>query len=229
MKKISVLAALFFLLGGMQAFGDSIVYNDPGNQGTQTFNGNLANFFTVNSPVTVVSLGVFNASGSGFITGPIQVGLYDVTTSTQVGTTVTFQGQYTPQGLGFDVFQSITPVTLVAGDLYEVDAVGFGAADPNGNRNTGSSSGPVLNNLGGALSFPAGYSVYSFSTTLDFPTSTTNGGVLDRGGPADDPNILALYDAGTFETAVIPEPGSLLLLGTGLVAFAGLLRRKMRA
>src|ERR1035441_8630324 len=120
MKKISILAALFLFVGGLQAFGGAIVYNDPAGQGTQNFNGNLANFFTVNTSVTVDALGVFNASGGGYITGPIQVGLYDVTTSTQVGPTVTFQGQYTPQGLGYDVFQSITPVTLAPG-LYEVD------------------------------------------------------------------------------------------------------------
>jgi hypothetical protein len=223
MKRVSWLLLLFAFVGGSQAFGDPVVYNEPAGQGTQNFYGNLANFFTVNSSVTVVSLGVFNASGTGYIAGPIQVGLYDVTAGIQVGPTVTFQGQYTPQGLGYDVFQSITPVTLVAGDLYEVDAVGFSVADPNGNLNTGSSSGPALNNLGGALSFPLGYSVYSFSTTLDFPTATTNGGVLDRGGP-NDQYVPALYDAGTF--AVSPEPSSLFLFGSGLLGLAGALRHK---
>jgi hypothetical protein len=37
----------------------------------------------------------------------------------------TFLGSYAPAGLGYDVFQSIAPVTLAAGS-YEVDEIGLG-------------------------------------------------------------------------------------------------------
>jgi hypothetical protein len=148
---------------------------------------------------------------------------------------VTFHGQYATAGLGYDVFQSIVPVTLAPG-FYEVDAVGFSGSDLNGNRNEGSPSGPVLNNLGGALTFAAGDSTYSFLQTIVFPTdfngNSINGGVLDTNGagpgPGDpDANYLALYDAGTF--AATPEPGSLFLLATGLFGLAIILFRRAKA
>jgi cobyric acid synthase len=106
MKKIAMLVALLVLAGGMQAFADTIVYNDPAGQGTQNYPGlNLANFFTVTSPIIVDAMGVFNASGSGYITGSIQVGIAEVDPNTGLTTPVaptivTFHGQFTPQGLG---------------------------------------------------------------------------------------------------------------------------------
>ena len=223
MKKLSLLMALLVLAGGMKAFGNSIVYNDPIGQGTQAWGGNLALTFNVNSPVSVDALGVFNASGSGTITGPISVAIYDIGTSSWVTPTVTFSGNYATAGLGYDVFQAITPVTLREGS-YEVDAFGFSAADLNGNLNTGSSSGPLLNNLGGALTFTGAAWDYDM-TGLDAPTSCAT----CQNGPSPQ-NVQ--FDAGTFEVApatVTPEPSSWLLLGTGLFSLAGMVRRKLRA
>jgi hypothetical protein len=216
MKKIAMLVALLVLAGGLQAFADTIVYNDPAGQGTQNFGGNLALDFTVNSPVTVDALGVFNASGSGTITGTIDVALYDVTTSTVVAT-ARFNGPYTP--VSYDVFQPITPVVLAPG-LYQVDAVGFSSSDLNGNLNTLSSSGPTLNPLGGALTFTG--AGWDSNTSLDYPTTCST--CKDAPSPQD-----SQFDAGTFEASPVPEPSSLLLLGSGLAAFAGMLRRKLRA
>jgi len=209
-------AVLLVLAGGVQAYGSSIPYTDPAGQGTQSWGGNLALTFNVNSDINVDALGVFNASGTGYIASPIEVAIYDITTNSIVAI-ATFSGQYTPQGLGYDVFQSIPVVTLAPGS-YEVDAFGFGPADLNGNLNTGSSSGPILDDLGGALTF-TGAAWDSDTASLDFPTTCPSCQSI----PLQD----VQFDAGTFATT--PEPGSLLLLGTGLLGLAAILFRKAKS
>jgi hypothetical protein len=205
MKKLSLisLAVAAALVGGLQVRGQA-VYSDPAGQGTQNWYGNLALTFDVNTPITVNALGVYNAYGTGLITGPIYVEIYDFTTNSVVAGVTIFAGQYTPQG--YDVYQAVTPVTLASGS-YEVDAVGFGSSDLNGNLNTDSSSGPILNNLGGALTFTG--AAWDYSTSLDHPTtcSTCQVGAVQN----------SQFDAGTF-VATVPEGGSnlpYLLLGGG--------------
>jgi hypothetical protein len=208
MKKFSLalllLTALFGLAGGLQARGQT-VYTDPADQGTQNFSGNLALTFDVNSPVTVDALGVFNALGNGVITGSIDVAIYDLATNSVVAGVTIFPGTYATHG-GYDVFQALTtPVTLAAGS-YEVDAVGFGSSDLNGNLNTGSTSGPILNDLGGALTFTG--AAWDYSATLDHPTNCSTCMAM----PTQD----SQFDAGTFEATVVAEGGSslpYLLLG----------------
>jgi len=210
MKRLLAFAVLFVLAGGMVAYADIVSYNDPAHQGTQTFGGNLALTFNVNSPVTIDALGVFNASGTGVVTGPIQVVIYDTTTNQEVTPVVTFSGTYTPAALGYDVFQSITPVVLGPGS-YEVDAVGFGSPDSNGNLNTGSSSGPMLNNFGGALTFTG--AAWDYSGTLDDPTTCSTCQPM--------PAQASQFDAGTF--SVVPDASFYEVLGVLGVCMAGFL------
>src|SRR5580698_227662 len=151
LKRLSAFFSLLALAGAVSARADNIAYSDPASRGVQGYGGNLALNFNVLSPTTVTELGVFNASGSGTITGTIQVVIYNTGTNTAVTPPVTFSGNYTPGGLGFDVFQAITPVVLGVGS-YEVDAVGFSVSDLNGNINLGS-SGTILNNFDGSLAF----------------------------------------------------------------------------
>ena len=171
--------------------------------------GNLALTFTVNSPITVNALGVFNALGDGTINGSIHVVIYNTDLDVEVTPEVAFSGTYPLGGLGYDVFQSITPVTLQAGS-YEVDAVGFGSSDSNGNLNTGSSSGPILNNLGGAITFTG--AAWDYSTTLDYPTTC----------PTCIGPVASQFDAGTF-AATVPEPSFYENLGAFGVGLGGLL------
>lgn len=215
MKKVLAVCVLVVLMGAASVSASTIPYTDPANQGTQAYGGNLALNFNVVAPITVTDLGVFNAAGNGVITGTISVVIYDLTSHTQVTPVVTFHGTYATGGLGFDVFQAISPVTLGVGS-YQVDAVGFSGTDLNGNINTGSSTGPLLDTGGGKLVF-AGAS-YDGSAVLDGPTTCAG----CQGLPAQTHQ----FDAGTFAFAAVPEPGALGLLGTGMLAAAAMLRRK---
>jgi PEP-CTERM motif-containing protein len=216
MKRISAFFALLALTGAVSARADNIAaYTDPAHQGNQAWGGNLALDFNVTSPITVTELGVFNASGSGTITDPIEVVIYNTATNTAVTPVVTFLGNYTPAGLGYDVFQAITPVVLGVGS-YEVDAVGFGANDLNGNIGI-AGSGPALNNLAGSVTFTG--ASYDGSSVLNDPSSCN--------GCASLPALSSQFDAGTF-VANVPEPSTLVLFGTGVLGLVMMMafRRK---
>jgi hypothetical protein len=218
--RLAILSTLLALIVATPVRADIQAYTDPASQGTQTWGGNLALDFMVNSAITVTYLGVFNASGLGAIGGPIQVVIYNTTTSTQVTPVATFSGNYTP--VHFDVFQAITPTLLLPGS-YQVDAVGFGHPDQNGNLNTGSSSGPVLNSDGGRLTFTGASWDYN-TTALDDPSTCAS-----CVGP---PHQASQFDAGTFAFTAVPESSALiqLIVLVTVVSLLGVLfRRKLQS
>jgi hypothetical protein len=170
----------------------------------------------VNAPITVTDLGVFNATGSGSITGTISVVIFDTVNNVQVTPVVTFHGSYPTGGFGFDVFQAISPVVLVPGS-YQVDAVGFNTFDENGNFNL-SGGGPVLNDGGGLLTFTG--AAYDSNTVLDKPTSCI--------GCTAPPSSWHQFDAGTFifQQTGVPEPSTTGFLGMGLAGLTAIVRRR---
>src|SRR5690349_4606656 len=104
----------FTLVTTVMSLGaNTVAYIDPTNQASiGDTAGNIALLFDVNTPISVTSLGVFTASGSGAFTTPVEVVIYNTGTNAPMTPIVTFLGSYTPAGFGFDVFQSIAPVTL---------------------------------------------------------------------------------------------------------------------
>jgi len=219
MKRLLTAIALLALAGTVEIRADTIAYLDPAGQGSQNpgYFGNLASNFDVLSAINVTSLGVFNADGTGIISGPIQVVIFDTNTDAEVTPVVTFGGSYTPGGLGFDVFQSITPVVLGVGS-YQIATVGWGS-DPDGNIINGN-SGPVLNS-GGLLSFTG----YAYDTSATLVVSTGCGAC--SAGPGQ-----GQWDAGTLtftsgsDPSGVPEPSSFVLFGSGLIGLSVVLRRK---
>ena len=210
---VGSIIALALLLAPQVSSSQTAAFNFtpiPAGDVQQGWPGNLASLFTVttDNSITISDLGIFNQSGTGFITGTVNVALFNVTTGKQVGQTVTF-GPSTPYtAQGYAVYQQlILPVTLGPGN-YAVDAVGFSAADTNANTGFPPEPGPVFNTFGGVLSFPTPGSFYDGNTSLDLANIS-------------DPHI---YEAGTFEVSHVPEGGAslLYLLLAGAACFGGM-------
>ncbi len=206
----------FVLLGAASANASIIAYSDPPN-GDQSWFGNLGLTFDVVSPITVTDLGVFDSTGTGIISGTIQVVIYDTTTNTEVTPVVSFSGDYSSSLIGNDVFQSIIPVDLTAGS-YEVDAVGFNYTNLNGNITGG--AGPVLDAGGGLLLFTG--AAWDYATSLDDPLTCS--GCVSAPSPQNQQ-----FEAGTFEyqAAGVPEPGSFGLAAAGFIGLAAILRHRV--
>jgi hypothetical protein len=103
---------------------------------------------------------------------------------------------------------------MLTDGAYQVVAVGFNSTDKNGNLIVGS-PGPTLNGAG-AITFTG--ATYDSNTTIDNPSTC----VACQAAPSPQNHQ---FDAGTF-IFTTPEPGSLLLVGSGLVLAAA--RRWLR-
>ncbi len=172
------------------------------NTGTWT----LGYSFLVNSSITVTGLGVFDAGSDGLNVSH-DVGLWDAAGNLLASTTVA-AGTVAPLN-GFYRMATISGVGLTAGNVYYVGSV-------NGIDNDGWMQDPSTLIAAPQITYLSRQ--YEFSSGgLVFPDLVGSGSTGYFGGNFE------------FGTSTTPEPGTMLMLGSGVLAAAGALRRKFRA
>ena len=215
MKSICLLFAglVLVLLAVMPMQAATIAYMDPQDLGNEIWPGNLAEDFTVNSPITITALGVYDSGGTGSTGSPagtLTVGI--VASNGTVEGSATFSPSTTYTLTGGDLFQNVTMFTLGPG-TYSLTTTGWGVGIPNGNRNcSGGGCGtsntsytpPTLNTGGGLITFTGiGYSSTPGLTYLG-PNDSW---------PDDE------FNAGSFQfnASAAPEPATLAGVALGLI------------
>lgn len=206
MKKILLLAALALALPTAMFAGSSVDYTNSGG----TLSGSSAGLSLSGS----VLIAVNGLNGGGLLTGS-DLGSVSFTT----GALISGSGSLQQGG------------TFAGGGSFIITGNGSNGV-PNGILFTGSFSGPVtwtlitLANgthnytLSGSVSGWTGAGVPTQGATIQLTINTGKGFFNGR---------TTISSGDSSSSTVVPEPGSLSLLGTGLLALAGLARRKINS
>jgi len=185
-------------------------------------------FYTVNpanGALTTVGTISGSTSGTGAIASPIGGGtLYYYDHSDQLFTVNPSNGAATTIGpLGFTVGGSWDISFAPNGQLYATSYGYFLQLDP------GTGAGTLLGYSGEEMQclIPGDGNLYGFSGTSMYSINLTDGALTFV---RNTPSALGNFEAGTpFLASPTPEPGTLVLLGSSVLAAAGTLRRKFKA
>ena len=187
--------AMFLVMACVGQASATVAYqNLVGQPGIQPFGGSVGMDFSVNTPIEVTRLGVFDSGADG-LGLTLNARIFDLDTTLPVSPVVTF----TPGDPGVledsSRFKTLgTPLSLVPGN-YTMVAWGYGAGELLGNEGGGSPTAAfkATDDGGGLLSF---IGVGRFNATGGNFPNTPDGGPANR------------YSAGTFDFTFTPVPVS---------------------
>ncbi len=186
--------------------------------------------FDVVSPIQVTSLGAFDSLSDGIFLSEIQVAIFNRETKTLVTPILTFTSEDhgTSDGSNGFTFKSLSvPVNFDAGFLGVVVANGYNGVgtnyEPFGNIVHPGAPVTTFNDGGGLLNNLGWYSYNRPTTSLTYDPLIFSELQFSSNPLFAGPSFS--YDAAP---SAVPEPATMLLLGSGLIGLAGYSRKKFR-